>query len=327
MDQSSQSQVDRAAHSRSDPQPLVPHGWLRALLCVILWLFGMIGLTIVVAVGVGVYVAVTDGEPPSAEAFQDLSSLSLGVLAVIQVLSFALTMAVVWPLRRFVDRRSLRSLGLTVRGYGAHLVHGMAWGVGLIVFGFVVLRALGALTVVPDHDAIGLPSFLGYLAVLTLAALTEELLFRGYLLSNLMESMHHWLALLLSALVFAAFHLLNANISLLSVINLVLAGVVLGVYYIRRRNLWFSIAMHLTWNLFQGPVFGFEVSGIECPSLIGHRVSGSEVLTGGEFGLEGSILTTVFLIVATVLISLQFRGEGSDAVLTGSNHGPNHQPL
>jgi membrane protease YdiL (CAAX protease family) len=314
MDQSSQSQVDRDVLRRVDPQPLVPSGWLRALLCVIAWVFGMIGLTIVVVAAVVVYAAVTDGEPPSAEAFQDLSSLGLGALAVIQVLSFALTLAVVWPLRRFVDRRSLRSLGLTLRGYRAHLVQGMAWGVGSIVFGFVVLRASGALTVVPDHDAIGLPSFLGYLAVLSLVAFTEELMFRGYLLSNLMESMHHWLALLLSALVFAAFHLLNANISMLSVINLVLAGVVLGVYYIYRRNLWFGIGMHLTWNLFQGPVFGFEVSGIESPSLIGHRVSGSEVLTGGDFGLEGSILTTVFLIVAAVVISLQFRGRGSEAL-------------
>ncbi len=314
MDQSSQSQVDRAVHPSSDPQPLVPHGWLRALLCVIVYVFGMIGLTIVVVVGVGVYAAVTDGEPPSAEAFQDLSSLGLGVLALIQGLSFALTVAVVWPLRRFVDRRSLLSLGLTVRGYGAHLVQGMAWGAGLIVFGFVVLRASGALTVVPDHDAISLSSFLGYLAVLTLVALTEELLIRGYLLSNLMESMHHWVALLLSALAFAAFHLFNANISLLSVINLVLAGVVLGVYYIYCRNLWFSIGMHLTWNLFQGPVFGFKVSGLESPSLIGNQVSGSEVLTGGDFGLEGSILTTVFLIVSTVVISLQFRAKGSNAV-------------
>jgi membrane protease YdiL (CAAX protease family) len=297
-----------AADAAPEAPPLIPYGWLRALLCVILWVSGLIGLTVVAAVGVGIYVGATGGEPPSAEAFQDLSSLGLGILALVQVVTFALTLAVVWPLRWLFDRRSLVSLGLTLRGYGAHLAQGLAWGAGLIVFGFVVLMASGALAVTADHDAISLPLFLGYLAVLVLVSLNEELLIRGYILSNLMESFSGWLALLISALVFAAFHLFNANLSVLSVVNLVLAGLVLGVYYLHRRNLWFSIGMHLTWNLFQGPVFGFEVSGLKTPSLIGQTVDGSDLLTGGEFGLEGSLLTTFFLIIATAVIHLQFRG-------------------
>jgi hypothetical protein len=71
--------------------------------------------------------------------------------------------------------------------------------------------------------------------------------------------------------------------------------------------------MHLTWNLFQGPVLGFEVSGLQTPSMIGQQLSGPDLLTGGDVGLEGSILATIFLVVAIVVIHFQFRNGRSES--------------
>jgi membrane protease YdiL (CAAX protease family) len=293
----------------TEPKPLVKHGWLRVLILFVVYVVGIIGVSIMTGLVFVLWNVVTGRDPFDLEHLADPSSLGLGPLWVSQLLHFALTVIVVWGMRRFIDRRSFVSLGLTLRGYGSHLVQGMAWGVGLIVFGFVVLQATGALVIDPEHETIGPLMFLAYLGILIVVAVNEELVIRGYVLDNLMASMNRWVALFVSALIFTAFHIFNANISLLPLVNLVLAGMVLGVYYIHRRNLWFSIGMHLTWNLFQGPVFGFEVSGLQTPSVIGQTVSGSDLLTGGDFGLEGSILTTVFLVVATIVIHLQFRND------------------
>ena len=102
-------------------------------------------------------------------------------------------------------------------------------------------------------------------------------------------------------------HLGNANISTVGFINIILAGILLGIYYIHKQNLWFPIGIHFTWNLFQGPVLGFEVSGYETVSVINQTVQGNELLTGGEFGFEASLLATVLMVVAIIVIHFQFK--------------------
>ena len=65
--------------------------------------------------------------------------------------------------------------------------------------------------------------------------------------------------------------------------------------------------MHLTWNFFQGPIFGFEVSGIESESIIKQSVTGNEILTGGSFGFEGSILATVGIIIMILYLDKKYK--------------------
>ena len=65
--------------------------------------------------------------------------------------------------------------------------------------------------------------------------------------------------------------------------------------------------MHLTWNFFQGPVFGFEVSGIEAESIINQSVSGSDLLTGGAFGFEGSLLCTFAIVLMILYLDKKYK--------------------
>ncbi len=119
--------------------------------------------------------------------------------------------------------------------------------------------------------------------------------------------MNRYVALSISSVIFMSIHLLNPNISFLSVINLFLAGVVLGIYYIHKPNLWLPIGMHLTWNFFQGPIFGFEVSGIETKSIINQSIKGNEIITGGAFGYEGSILATISIIIMIIYLDKKYK--------------------
>ena len=93
----------------------------------------------------------------------------------------------------------------------------------------------------------------------------------------------------------------------LAFVNLFLAGLLLGINYLYTRNLWFSFFFHFSWNFFQGPILGFRVSGLVFPSLLQTETKGDLFVTGGDFGLEGSILTTVTAFIAFFLLAWAFQ--------------------
>jgi uncharacterized protein len=134
------------------------------------------------------------------------------------------------------------------------------------------------------------------------AVLHEELLFRGYAFQKLLR-WNRLFALFFVALLFAALHLNNESVTALGLFNIFLGGIVLALAYERYGRLWFPIGFHLAWNLTTGPVFGHEVSGYEAMrSLLLETGDGPNLLTGGEFGVEGSVLMTVVELVAVALL-------------------------
>ena len=289
---------------QEQPHPAIKWGWLRATILLIVWF-----IVYAVLSGAGaLLVIIVSGQDPTtlmSDAANLIETLGIGATIFISLTGFGGTMLCVWIFRRFIDRRSLLSLGFEIRNYGNDLLAGMGWGAGLIVIGFAVLYLSGMLEIQALEFQPG--SFFLYFILFSLVSLNEEILIRGYVLTNLMDSMNKYLALLVSSVLFALLHLANANMSVPAFINLILAGLILGIYYIHKRNLWFPIGMHLTWNFFQGPVFGFEVSGNKTSSIIIQNVSGPDLLTGGEFGLEGSLLATVAIVLITLAIHWKHR--------------------
>lgn len=139
-------------------------------------------------------------------------------------------------------------------------------------------------------------------AVFVPAAVHEELAFRGYLFQKLL-GYRRVSAYIFSALLFAAVHGGNRNVSWLALTNIALAGVMLGLAYELGRRLWFPIALHLVWNLASGPILGYEVSGnVSAMTLFRTTGSGPMTLTGGGFGLEGSVWATVVEAAAVVYL-------------------------
>jgi uncharacterized protein len=99
----------------------------------------------------------------------------------------------------------------------------------------------------------------------------------------------------------------NANFTLLSMIDLFIAGFLSGLAYIYSKNLWFPIALHFSWNFFQGTIFGFNVSGKDTYSLIVTKDYSSNIWNGGGFGFEGSVLSIIFQFIAIVMVFLIFK--------------------
>ena len=152
--------------------------------------------------------------------------------------------------------------------------------------------------------------FVEFMSILTLGSLAllllehilvgywEELVFRGYLFQNMTEGLGLVTSIALSCIIYGLIHYTNPNASLLSSLIIVGFGFLRIYGYLTTKMLWLSMGMHIGWNFFQGPIFGFAASGHKSPTLLTHNTLSDKVyLTGGEFGPEGSILIIPVLIL------------------------------
>lgn len=142
------------------------------------------------------------------------------------------------------------------------------------------------------------------LLVFGIASWSEELLARGYWLQNLSEGLNLFLGVLISSILFSIAHTYNANVSWHAYLGLFLSGLFFAFCYVRTRQLWLPIGVHLGWNFFEGNVFGFPVSGSYYYQLIRQSSGGPELITGGAFGPEGGLILLPSLLVGTFIVIL-----------------------
>lgn len=229
---------------------------------------------------------------------------------------------------RFVDRRWFPDFGLHLdRDWWLNLGFGLALGAGLMSGIFAIELALGWVDVTNtfhiDQSGFAFWPWFGWILVTFVGiGVTEELLARGYLIKNLSEGLTWFdrigptgavaLAILGSALLFAGGHFANPNASLASMAGILVAAVMLAAGYVLTGELAIPIGVHVTWNFFEGPVYGFPVSGIDFGlSVLAIQQRGPEVLTGGSFGPEAGALGALAGIVGTGLIAAWvYRREG-----------------
>jgi len=280
--------------------PRIKYGWLRAVLFFISFfifiaVFDLIGIAIVSSIS----------EYSFEEYISDTDLLMENKMMLLMMVSQLFgTLFTVWLFQKIVNRESFTSIGLEFSGYKDDFVSGLLLGIGLIVLGFGTLYIFNFLSVASIQFS--LIDQLFYLSLFAVVSLNEEIAIRGYILQNLSSSFNKYIALVLSSLVFMIMHIGNPNMSAVPLFNLFLAGLLLGVYCIHKNNLWFPIGAHITWNYFQGPVLGFEVSGNDVDSIFIQSLNGSELITGGEFGFEGSIILTVLMIIGIVYLDRRF---------------------
>lgn len=270
-------------------KPALPT-WARIVLFIIAFIF----LSSIFQV-VGILIA---GIPLSEAA--NLMEMGSGVLLILQLWSLVPLALLVYVFRKKIDRKSIVSLGFSIKKRGADFGMGLLIAILLIGGGSLVLTVLGAAEFSFSKLDFGtlVISFLLFIVV----ALNEEIMIRGYILNNLLSATNKYLALIISAVIFTAMHGFNSSLSLIPIINLFLAGIILGSAYVFTKNLWFPISLHLFWNFLQGPVFGYNVSGQETESVFTINLLGSEMLNGGGFGFEGSLICTIMSVVVIGVI-------------------------
>jgi uncharacterized protein len=220
-------------------------------------------------------------------------ALVAGLLtAVVAVLVYG------WVVRRTEHRAPVE---VSPKGVGAAI----GWGtlLGIALFGAVIanIAFLGDYTI----NGLGTPaSAVGLLGIMAGAAVTEELVFRGVLFRNVERWTGTWIALVLTGSLFGLIHLLNANATLWGAIAIAIeAGGMLTAAYIATRKLWVPIGLHFGWNIAASAIFSTKVSGSNTPQgLLDATMSGPALVTGGDFGPEGSVYAVGFGVVATVVL-------------------------
>jgi len=230
-----------------------------------------------------------------------LTPLGLIVVAA----STVATVLATWAFCRWIDRRSWLDLGARRDGdWLRDLLGGMAVGAGLmtlVLLAEIVLGGyrVGAVTIAGRTVA----SLLMGLVLYALVAFGEELLARGYVLRTLAEQWGPRGSIVASSLVLALLHAGNPGSDVLAQVGVFAAGLMLGVAYVRTGRLWLPTGVHWTWNLFQGPVYGFAVSGTEAAGLLALAPVGPHFLTGGDFGPEASIIGILACVLGAVVLA------------------------
>ena len=207
-----------------------------------------------------------------------------------------------------LERRPFSDLGLSLKGHASGLWYGLLMAILLYLLGFGISVVLGEIEVTGfQFKPLDL---LGSWVFFLLVALFEEILMRGYILGRLLHTnMNKFLALFISSALFAFMHIFNPEIAFLPMLNLLLAGMLLGASYLYTRNLCFPISLHLFWNWLQGPILGFEVSGGRLGgTLLSLELPEENIINGGAFGFEGSVLCTALMIIAiAIILKIQSR--------------------
>lgn len=223
-----------------------------------------------------------------------LKSIAAATCMVIAALAIYLGWA------RFIERRPASELSLP--GAGGELGLGLAIGAGLYTACVVVLMALGMYRI----DGLNPWTFvIPAVAMALKSGVFEELLFRGVLFRSIESMAGSWISLTVSSAVFGFVHLINPAGTITGAIYISIeAGLLLAAAYMLTRRLWLSIGFHMAWNYTQSAIFSGIVSGaVSDPGLIRSNILGPDVLTGGSFGLESSVIAFA-LCTATGIVLL-----------------------
>ena len=213
---------------------------------------------------------------------------------IIQYFDLIGVLLLLWILMRFVDKEPFINLGFSLKGKVNDIILGMTLGLLLMAVGYTILILLGEIKFIGfNYDLKNIILlFLLFIAV----SVAEETYVRGYVLKNLLQSFNPIISLIISSAIFSLLHFFNPNVNYIALTELFIAGILLGISYVHTKNLWFPIALHLSWNFFQ-VMFGFNVSGMDTYSLIEFEIIENNNINGGDFGFEGSYLSILFSLI------------------------------
>ena len=221
-------------------------------------------------------------------SFPLLSELVLQVSLIIIVLSALLMMFEVFPELDFNTVFVIREHAIS------YFIKGSAIGFAIMVICAAVLYLNGNVSFAKSFiswDKVGL-----YLLYFLLISLFEELLFRTFPLFVIADKFSIWIAVMLNGLLFAFAHLANPGFTVLAAVNIALAGLVFSIYTLQKGNIAWAVGMHFGWNFTQAIILGYKVSGNDIKGAVIALPQGADYLSGGSFGIEGSVFCTILLI-------------------------------
>ena len=218
------------------------------------------------------------------------------------LLNYAITIFVLLLFVKIIDKENIVSgVGLSLKNHIKEFFSGGIAGVICIVIGFFIVIKLNFKQVEFSSYWIEKADYFLIGTLITMCSvIMEEVIFRGYILRKLYEKFPLIVSIVLSSIPFTLFHLLNPNITFWGVSTTFLAGILLGILYLTTKNIWLACGFHFSWNYMQ-VLLGFNVSGGgRMPSILSLNFEEMNAFNGGYYGLEGSYLCTIILIILII---------------------------
>lgn len=215
-----------------------------------------------------------------------------------------------WVLTRwFEGRRPVYEASWRRAGRG--VLTGLALGAGLMLACTAILGLLGVYRIEGFNPAHNPWPFI--IAGGFGAGIFEEILFRGVLFRLVEDTFGTWASAAVSGLVFGFVHMTNDHATVQGALGIALtAGLLLPALYVFTRSLWVVMGVHFAWNVVQGSVLGIVVSGGTAAGdgFIRSSLTGPELLSGGTFGIEASVVTIVLLTLIAAWLFTQVHRRG-----------------
>lgn len=224
-------------------------------------------------------------------------------LSLIQSASMIFSVVLFW---KVLDKRPIRDIGLkNIKKSFKELSLGLLFGAISMSIVFFILILTGSAKVTTSFSNPNFSmSLITSLILFIFVGINEEMFARGYCIKVLEQTNKKWVPLIVSSAIFSIMHGINPGVTILSLLNIFLVGILLGYMFIKTNNLWLPIGYHITWNYFQGNIFGFLVSGNTTEGLYTTEGIGNTIVNGGDFGPEGGIIVTIVILISILLVYL-----------------------
>lgn len=258
--------------------------WTKILLFFPLWL-----LFSAIFYGI-VFLIYPESYSGSKTEVDTLISTDYGFLLISQVAVFLGTFSAIFFVSKVIDKQKPAFLNSMLKPEG--LLFGVVLGAIEILL-IILILSLTTKVIITFHGFN--ISILLYAVIFFLVAVSEEALSRGFIFANLYNQSNKYLSIIISSLIFSLMHAFNSSFNWIGMLNVVLIGIFFCQLYLKGMNLSVPIGFHFSWNLLQGPVFGFSVSGFTTQGILKiESFSGSKFPFEG-FGLEGSLISTLII--------------------------------
>ena len=231
---------------------------------------------------------------------------------ILELLAFGFILNTVFRWTRKVEKRPIRTLGFYRENFLSNLVKGFGLGLALFLLTLLGLVAVGQYRFESIHlNPYSLAFVIFTIPFWILQGTAEEVVSRAWLLPQLASRTNLKLAVIISSVLFTLLHAGNSGLTPLSLMNLFLFGVAMALYLLKTDTVWGVAGIHGAWNFAQGNLFGILVSGQQSgTSIMKFTPQGNQDwLSGGSFGIEGSIMTSLVLLLLIVYLAYQLKKE------------------
>ncbi|OKL50299.1 CPBP family intramembrane glutamic endopeptidase [Boudabousia marimammalium] len=276
----------------------------------LLWI--PLGVLLLILIGVSVPIEIVLFLIPTGDPNQRLTLSRL----IAQIL---IVMVALYLIRR-ISKVTPQNLGFTKNQVITGALAGSFAGFLAISAVAFLIWLLGGVSVSSNFQSSQLPALLLGLGFFLVQGPFEEILFRGYLMPHFSKAKGILFSFVVSSLMFALLHGLNPGITVVPAINLVLAGLVFASIFYNWGSLWIAGFAHAVWNFSQGLIYGSLVSGLTMQGsvLTSVPIPGKDFISGGNFGFEGSLVTSALGVILIVIFGMMAKKKHNAGELAAS---------